>query len=172
VLCLIAVAVYYQYTIEKDVVGIKISELKQALSDKKKCEDDARAAAADFMRKDNDAANAAGDALKAEKEKRMAAEEVLRKEQDARAAAEEVLKKEQELKATADTVSRLTGECNATMKSYIDKNWAFDDTAKIFGPCKDLPSRWYRGVDNISLDGVKFGSPSRAEAAYGLLRLS
>lgn len=45
-------------------------------------------------------------------------------------------------------------KCNQIMKEWIDGNYEFDDTAKIWPSCANCPSRWYKWPNGISLNGV------------------
>ena len=61
--------------------------------------------------------------------------------------------------------------CNSTMQDYINKNWAFDNSADQFVNCKNCPPRWYRWLYSVSIDGTKFTDYNNVNDAYNAIKL-
>lgn len=62
--------------------------------------------------------------------------------------------------------------CNQTMYDYIvNKYWAFNDSSKVFGECKNCQSRWFRAPYNVSKDGIAYNHFDSKQAAYDYAKL-
>lgn len=62
--------------------------------------------------------------------------------------------------------------CNKTMYDYIvNKYWAFADSSKVFGECKNCQSRWFRAPYDVSKDGVVYNHLDSKRAAYDYAKL-
>jgi len=62
--------------------------------------------------------------------------------------------------------------CNAVMQDWIvNKYWAFGDTAKNFGECKNCQSRWFKAPFRTSNDGNNWKDNANRNAAYDAVKL-
>jgi hypothetical protein len=62
--------------------------------------------------------------------------------------------------------------CNAVMQDWIvNKYWAFSDTAKNFGECKNCNSRWFTAPFKTSNDGNNWQNNANRNAAYDAVKL-
>lgn len=81
----------------------------------------------------------------------------------------EALKKQEELKKMVCNKEA----CNAIMQDWIvNKYWAFDNSAKNFGECKNCGSRWFKAPMNTSTDGTSWSKHPNAKAAFQAVRLN
>jgi hypothetical protein len=63
-------------------------------------------------------------------------------------------------------------ECNKIMQDYIvTKYWAFNDTANTMGECNKCPSRWFKGPNAVSTNGVNFSYYGNQRSAYNAAAL-
>jgi hypothetical protein len=62
--------------------------------------------------------------------------------------------------------------CNNVMNDWIiNKYWAFSDTAKNFGECKNCNSRWFTAPFRTSTDGTNWKENSDRNQAYEAVKL-
>jgi hypothetical protein len=63
--------------------------------------------------------------------------------------------------------------CNAVMRDWIvDKYWAFDDSAKTFGECKQCDSKWFRAPFATSTNGQSWKDNNDREEAFNSVKLT